>query len=288
VSIDNGGDEAAQQAAYDGAAEPAGHIEDISSGINAVVEFMVPYKVLSRVKRQMRRKIRKPLGMTIRVFFSNFIRVNDEEIPHLPPNFNVNQSLPDDEISEIMLHAVPSSWTKKLMEQHRNYDEMTPMQLLNEFEKYEATEETPKPKSDDKGKKSSKKGKGNDGQSVNRSDNNNNNNNNNNNKASGKGKKFCLYHKHNNTHTTEQCKVLQGMVDSNQDNRSSKNKTWNRGSSGDKANQELKAMVSESVKETMQDLHAMSKKRKATSDEDLNAFDYSEFDKLAVEEEAEA
>ena len=277
TAADNGDDEAAQQAAYDNEADPGGHADDISQGINAVVEFMSPYKVLSRVKRQMRRKIRKPLGMSIRVFFTNFIRINDEELPNLPPAYNIDQSLKDDELSDIMIHAVPSSWRKKLIEQHKDYDTMKPYALMREFEKYEATEEKPKAKAKEDKSHANKKNKSSNSQ-VARAPTND--------RQSGSRKKFCAYHGANQTHNTDECLVVKAMIESAKESKQKNpNKTWNRKDST-KNKQELKAMVAESVKETFQEMNALSKKRKAN--DELQAFDYSDFEKMAVSEETEA
>ena len=57
-----------------------------------VVIDLLPRKILAKVKRSMRRDMRKPPDMKIREYFHNLQRLNEEELPNLPP-FAVGQSL---------------------------------------------------------------------------------------------------------------------------------------------------------------------------------------------------
>ncbi len=246
-------------------ARPDINTDDVQYGINAVVDYVAPYRALNRLKRFMRRKMRKPADMKLREFYNHLLRINDEEIPNMPPNFNRDQSLQTDDLLDILLFAIPNSWVKELDRQGKDPDSMSLGDVLNTLEQIEATENgfnAPKSKDKDNKEKDSKKSSSKK----------------NSKKKSGdsKGGFYCLYHGKNETHNTDQCKVLKAMAESAKDSKSSdggsKNKTWKRKDGGDnkKAKKELQALVQKVAKKELQ---ALSKKRKVSdddSDDELN------------------
>jgi len=75
-----------------------------------VVTVLLPNKILQHVKRHLRRKARKPIDMPVRECLMHIIRIDTQEIPCLPPNFDNAQSLGDDELIDILLFGAPKSW----------------------------------------------------------------------------------------------------------------------------------------------------------------------------------
>ena len=65
----------------------------VVNGIQSIISFMAPFKVLARVKRYLRRGCRKPANMKTRVYINHMTRINEEEIPRLPPDFDTNNSV---------------------------------------------------------------------------------------------------------------------------------------------------------------------------------------------------
>jgi hypothetical protein len=82
--------------------------KDVVKCLQKVIKAACPYKVLQKQRKYMRRYMHKPRDMTIRQFVNAVTRMNNNELPHLPP-FEANQSLPEDDIIEIVLHACPNS-----------------------------------------------------------------------------------------------------------------------------------------------------------------------------------
>ena len=284
-AIANGQDAAAQQAAWDAVNLPNLCTDDITYGINAVVQYMVPYKVLPRVKRWMRRKCRKQADMTIREFYNHFSRINEEEIPHLPPDFNHSQKLSDDEIIDIILFAIPNSWNRELDRQGKEPETMSQIELINFLEQLEASETH-----DAKSEKNQKKDSGKKGQKKQKTSSSN---------DSGDSK-YCMYHGKNNTHNTEKCKVIQGLAESkkNKDDGnqggSHKNKTWNRKKDDAKKKEknELKSFIADSIKTGIRDEMSSirsSKKRKSEDSSDEESINLAEmdFDNFNIGEDGE-
>jgi len=69
--------------------------QDIIAGLQSVIRDRSPYKVLEMQKRYMRRDMRRPPSMPIRTFVNHLLRINDNELPFLPP-FGQNQALNED------------------------------------------------------------------------------------------------------------------------------------------------------------------------------------------------
>lgn len=249
--------------------------------MGAIITWRAPYKALQRQKRYMRRECRKPVDMTIRDFFTRFQQLNLELLPQFPP-FNRNgQVLNNDEVIDIIVSAVPRSWTKEMDRQ--GFDPITnPLTDVIDFcERIESTEdpftpvESKKPRG--KGKKPESSG----------------------------DQKNCMLHGMG-SHSTEECKVLKAQAKrmkegkgASDDKPKYSNKTWKRSADSAKssAKKELAAFVKEAVRE---ELNAMTKKRKSeeeSSDEegeeannvedDLANFNYSDMNNLTIADKDE-
>ena len=84
----------------------------------------------------MRRYMRKPVNMTTRTYVNHILRLNNEEIPSLPP-FRNDQGLSTDELIDIILFGIPKSWVTK-MDKH-DFDPMSSM-IVNSCERLESAE----------------------------------------------------------------------------------------------------------------------------------------------------
>ena len=242
---------------------------------------LMPAKVLAKVKRQVRRDMRKPVDMKVRAYFQNLTRINEEEIPCLPP-FGVNQALTPDELLDILLHGTPRSWQNEMDRQ--GFDPIVKgyHATVDFMENLEGLEEKPSASDNNSGsktkKKSSSKEKGTDG--------------------AKKPPYFCELHGANWTHNSSDCRAMK----SNEKRGSYNNKTWKR-KADDSANQskkELAALVTKTVKEGVQkELASLGKKRKSKSndkeegecalvdilDSNLDGFNYDDMDDMSVKSE---
>ena len=260
-------------AAYNNAARPDHSNAEIEAGMNHVIESMSPYKALARVKRWARRKCRKPADMTIRAFYGHLVRINTEEIPLMPPLFDNTQSITDDELTEIMLYAIPNSWKKHLDVQGKDPDTMRSYQFLILLEQFEAAEKAESSKNNissftpaeenSKGKKKKKYS----GKSMKKGH------------QKGNGKKFCLHHGQNETHTTNECKVLKSMSESIQKGGDNKNKTWKRNKDGEK--KDLKCFTEDASKDPPKESTLKKRKVIVDSDDEEGELRNFEFDQMA-------
>jgi len=87
-----------------------GGLGNVTTALNGMMTILLPTKALQRVKRYLRREARKLVDMSVREYLMHVIRINTQEIPRLPPNFNNAQSLGDDKIIDILLFGTPKSW----------------------------------------------------------------------------------------------------------------------------------------------------------------------------------
>jgi hypothetical protein len=115
--------------------------KDVVKCLQKVIEAACPYKVLQKQRKYMRQYMRKPRDMTIRQFVNAVTRMNNDELPYLPP-FEANQSLPEDDIIEIVLHACPNSWIQEMDRQDFDSDRHTLVELLQFLERIESLEPT--------------------------------------------------------------------------------------------------------------------------------------------------
>ena len=240
---------------------PAINNADIQNGLNNLVRESCPYKALEKQKRFMRRKMRKPPTMTTRTYVANLIRINDEELPMLPP-FGANQSLTVDELVDIVTFGVPKSWTRK-MDEHA-FDPIAEglAELINFCERMEAADDFDSHQDTKPAAKTSSK--------KHKSIRNN----------GGKHKRWCHYHEVD-THDTSECETLkrlkknQGSSDSKP---AYKNKTWKRKSDDAKSysKKELAAIAKkaskEAVKKATAECNAVAK-RKSDSDSESDSSD---------------
>ena len=222
------------------------------------------------IKRYLRRECRKPADMKVRQYYQHLLRINNDELPVLPP-FAAGQNLQDDEIIDILCFGTPRSWFKEMDRQ--GFDPITKsvLEVVNFLEQIETAEEGDFQKVDH-GQKSGS--------------NNNNDKKKKNSSSSNKGK-YCLLHGKGG-HSTEECHHMKDQAkkmknsSSSGEKKSYGNKTWSRKANDatNSSKKELAAFIKKSIKEGVKkELHAIDKKRKASDDDsstgsvDMHAFD---------------
>jgi len=253
-------------AAWNGVAQPDLDMADIENGMHEVITTQCPYKALAKQKRYMRRKMRKPNDLTTRQYVNHLIRINDTELPKLPPFAGDAQKLSADEIVDIICYGIPKSWLRK-MDEH-NFDPFIANlgDLIAFCERMESSEEhdkssDTKPSASSRNSKNSKKYK---------SQRNN---------GEGKGK-WCHFHEVD-THNTNECETLKKLKASksggSEGKGAFKNKTWKRKSDDAKSftKKELSAIAAKASKEAIKKATKKGKaecnhvaKRKSDSDSD--------------------
>ena len=260
----------------------------ITAGVQAVIRYMAPTKALAKQTAWMRRFCRKPADMTTKVFLNHLLRINDEELPCIPPKFNQSQKLSQDDIIDIILHGIPKRWArefersgfdpmesdlKKLMEQCER------MESLDAMDGEQTEKKTEKSSNRDSARHSKKSHKKHKSSHESRSGN-------------------CVIHGKKCGHSTDECKVVLGMVNPEKrqekkvsfkdGRRSSTNKSWSRKSdeAKDKTKKDLAAFIGKLVKKELNAVQKSDKEKRKKKDDDdeddddksVNAFDLSTLD----------
>ena len=252
------GDTVASDAIRTNGVDHYSHNDHLDIALQEVVTGLLPRKILPKVKRNLRRDMRKPLDMRVRKYYQALMRINDEELPCLPP-FGNRQFLSTDEILDILLYGTPRSWQVEMDRQGFDPIEQGLLPTVDFMENLESTEEKPEfkeVKSKNKGSKKDSKDK--DGESS----------------SKKKAPYYCKHHGPNYTHDTSDCKFLKKS--SSKGNYS--NKTWSRKAEEDTSSskKELAALVAKAVKKEVRagvkkQLASVSKKRKSNEDSDSDA-----------------
>ena len=218
--------------------------DHLDVGLQMVVTNYLPRKVLARVKRAMRRDMRKPMDMKVRHYYQNLIRMNDEELPNLPPYEQANK-LSEDELLDIILFGTPRSWQNEMERQGFDPIEKGIHQTVDFMEGIESVEPMTevtkaKPKSTPNKKKKAD--------------------------HDGKPPYYCEQHGANWTHDTKDCRFLKNKKSGG----GFQNKTWNRKASEASAQskKELAALIGKTInKAVKKQLASIDKKRKSDDDD---------------------
>ena len=254
----------------------------VNHGKQTVMKGLIPNKIVAMVKRYLRRECRKPADMKIRTYFQHLTRINESELPLLPP-FQLAQNLPPDEIVDILIYATPKSWMREMDRQGFDPISKTPLEVVDFQERIEQSEDFDgqvvdrQQKSTSSNKDKKKKKQRTDGGSS--------------------GTQFCLKHGKCN-HTSDECEVLKRLA-KEESNSGGKfgNKTWNRKADEAKkaSKKELAAFVKKAIaKGVKKELNSVDKKRKSSDDDsfDLNAFEgelegfnYKDMENLSLDDD---
>jgi len=175
-----------------------GHVI-VTKAVNTLLTTLMPNKILQRVKRQLRHQARKPLDMKVKTCLLHVNRINHEEIPELPPNYNTAQSLGPDEVSDILLHRTPKSWQREMDRQGFDPMAKTAQEIVQFMENIEMSKDFD---GDNKKKIAQAAGETKKANSKKATKKNN----------ITSGQKFCLLHGNNNTRTTDECDTLKAQA----------------------------------------------------------------------------
>mgnify|MGYP000114038412 CR=1 FL=1 len=261
------------------------HINDVAQALVDTIGANLPYKCLSKVKRFLRRECRKPIDMKAREYVNALMRVNDEEVPYIPPGVP-GQQLSADEILDIILYGTPKSWRTEMDRQGFKPMDANTNEVVDFMERIEETEvdskHEKKPSSNSNGNKkpAAKDWKTKDW------------------KAQGKGDKYCSLHG-KGSHTTEECRTIQNKRSKNDydkpgyQKKDYGNKTWTNNAYEGKrdSKKELNAIVKKAIaKGVRKELNSIQAKRKTddSSDEEgelhmLEAFDLKDLNYADME-----
>ena len=178
--------------------------DNLRKCLDAVTEKVFPKRALLTQKRYMRRLIRKPADMKLRDYMTRYNELN-RYLEFFPP-FKENQKLPADKVMEHAEFAIPNSWQQQMVLHGFNAVENTMESFIEFCERLEFSESVYN--STHKGKNANTQ-KGNNGTTSKEKDGKS--------KKSGDkrkpGKHYCLYHGENNTHNTDDCKVLKAQAE---------------------------------------------------------------------------
>jgi hypothetical protein len=245
--------------------------------------------MVSRCVLHLRRDTQKPVDMKVRKYYQALLRINNKELPNLPP-FGAGQALSQDEMIDILLHGTPRSWQNET--ERQGFDPMasTANEVVDFMENIEAVKE--KEHSFEKVKSKNKDTKK-------KTD------------ASSPPKKKKFYSSHhgpNNSHETKDCLVIKNKGgDKSSGNKKSTNKTWvcKAAEANSASKKELAAVVEKWVKKGVkkQLVAVSSKKRKeSNSDEEsetkdcflleelskgIDGFNYNDMEKLTLKDSNE-
>lgn len=106
--------------------------------LNDLVLYIFPRRALRIQKRYMRRQMRKPRDMRVRDFVARVQELNNY-LTQFPP-FATNQSLPEDEILDILESAVPNAWQREFVRSGFDPIEHDIREFVERCERVELTE----------------------------------------------------------------------------------------------------------------------------------------------------
>jgi hypothetical protein len=272
----------------------------ISEGAQAVISYMAPTKALAKQTAWMCRRCRKPNDMTTKVFLNHLLRINGEELPHIPPKFNSSQKLTVDDITDIILHGIPRRWSREFERTGFDPMESSLQALMEQCERMESLDFMD-------GEQTTKKT---DTQDLNKSS-----------KKSHKKHKVsheksggdCVIHGKGCGHRTDDCKVVLGMADPNRKSdkkvsfkkdgkKHHTNKSWSRklDEAKNKTKKDLAAFIGKMVKKELNAVQKTDDKCKKSDDDDddddevnsVNAFNlsvinFTDMANLSIQEEAQ-
>jgi len=266
----------------------------VTTALRQLTTILLPNKILQRVERYLRREARKPVDMPVRECLMHILRINSQEIPRLPPNFNNDaHSLGNDEIIDILLFGTPKSWQREMDRQGVDPLASTPHDAATFMERIEMSEDF------DSDKKTTKvaPGKGKKKSGYNKRN------------LDADGSKHCMLHGNNNTHDASECKTLMVQAKKLKSNngadkkgKGGSNKSWKNKAKDktDDSKKELATLIKKATKVIKKsELNAIEPVKKGkvnwpseeeelcALDAELKDFNYEDLDKMDLKGESE-
>lgn len=268
-------------AVFDAAAQEHGNETNVTflQCLKDVTTHIFPKRALAFQKRYMRRNLRKPRDMTTREFSARLSELN-QYLKQFPP-FEDNQELDEDEIIDIVEHAIPRSWQDNIVLQGYDPEDSSLADLVDFCERHEFIEANRNDNSKSKGNNSGDLDK----KPAARK---------NTSKVVNKGR-YCTLHK-THGHSTDECKVVKAQIEETR-------AKWEKGQVNKKPfSKDTKAtvmsLVEKSVKASMKKILANnSKKRKLnetnfnteeTSENEGETFDIDDFENVELSSDDES
>jgi hypothetical protein len=122
-------------------------VDCLEEALGLTVAALLPRKILAKVKQSLCRDMQKPKNMKVCNYYQNIVRINNKEIPNLPP-LQALQKLSNNKLTDIILFGTPKSWQNKMDQQGFKPMEQFLFQVIDFMEQVESVEEQfKKPKS---------------------------------------------------------------------------------------------------------------------------------------------
>ena len=243
--------------------------------LQAVTMTVFPKKALMTQKRYMRRILRKPKNMKIRDYCARYSEIN-KYLEAFPPFKGRDQMISDEEVLEHLEFAVPNSWQKQMVLQGFNTLERSVDDFIEFCERLEFSEQV-YDSSHNSGQKARVKIDENNSGLKPSADKNH----------SKKRKKafYCLYHGENQTHDTNDCKLLKAQAEkmASAHAKIGKGKYAKRSHNND-SKEKMESFKAEIVRAVMKEFksthsNSSSKKRRVT---EMDHFNMENFKNLSV------
>jgi hypothetical protein len=275
-------DDAAAQLIHDAGWDHADNYQndEWENYCRGMVEKLIPSRALAKVKRHLRQHCRKPADMSVRQYYQNLYRINNQEIPNLPP-FAPLQNFREDEFIDIILYGTPGSWAREMERQGFDPMDNTPEEVVAFMEQLESAESHDKTATKVEAKKSDKSSAKKNPKEG----------------SSKKGTKYCEIHGHC-AHTTEECHSKNKRYKSDKSDSKNGNKGYNKNwkCSADEetlvSKKELAVLIKKAVKK---EVLTKDKKRKSSDDEEgflvkclskpLDGFNYKDMENLNIDDD---
>ena len=110
-------------------------VENFNKVLMEMTKHAFPAYAFREQKRYLRRHLVKPRSMKLRSFISRLQELN-VYLEEFPPDTEgqETESLPADEILDIIYHSMPTTWKNKMIEQGFNYADSTIKEMTDFFE----------------------------------------------------------------------------------------------------------------------------------------------------------
>ena len=246
-----------------------------------ITTHIFPKRALAFQKRYMRRHLRKPRDMKTREFAARISELN-QYLKEFPP-FEDNQELDEDEIIDIVEHAIPHSWQDNIVLQGYDPDESTLADLVDFCERHEFIEASRNNNAKSKGNTSGDSDKKPAARNTNS-------------KPWNKNGKYCALHQ-TYGHSTDECKVVKAQIEETRSKWEQKGNNNNKKSFSKDTKASVMSLVEKSVKASMKKLLSNNKKRKLNEtnfnveealEKEGESFDIDDFENLDLSSDDES
>lgn len=239
-------------------------VANFTAALDAVAKDIFPARAVLVQKRFLRRFARKPQSMKMREYVARIVEINEylPQFPPVRPGEDV-ETLPDDEIADLLEFGCPNSWQKHMLMQ--NFDPL--LHSVNEL--VEFCERMEQVEAVDTGSRSSKPAAKNESKKKSAKR-----------KRDSKETKDCLLHGDDCGHTTHECRTLKYQAKAM---KGRYNAQTAEGKKQLKNKEELHSLIADAVEKSL----AEKKKAKKQKREETNA-ELNHFESLSISSESDS